>query len=887
VRRLIAGSTAFLAVTGTLLTLPVYAAPLPEAHPVAPSIDEVALGSVVDPVGDAVVATDGEVQPGGVDESVATSTAPPSTPPQTTPPQTTPPQTTPPQTTPPQTTPPQTTPPQTTPPQTTAPRTTAPTDVPVSGEELAGVPALTVSRAATEDFSSVGVTWQDDPAVTDVVVQLRVQALNGSWGEWTTLESDDVEQSPDAAGGADVRAGTAPYWTGEAQGVEVVVQGAGGAVPEDVRVALIDPGTSAADQLTTAGQPTATAHAASTAPRIFTRAEWGADESIRTWDPEYASTIKAATVHHTADSNNYSAAQVPAILRSMYAYHAKTRGWGDIGYNVIVDKFGRIFEGRYGGLESTVIGAHAGGFNSYTFGVSMLGNYDLVAVPQATVDAVGDVIAWKFGQYGVDPRGTTVLTSGGGGTARYAAGTKVTLPTIFGHRDVGSTACPGVYGYARLGEIRNRVAALVVDTASPIEHRYDSEPALRTSLGAPVGAEQHGNGYAWQQYAKGRLYWSAATGVHLVRGDILTAYLAAGGPVALGTPSTDEATAGRWGAYNQFARDAAIYWTADTGAQLVRGAIRAHWSTMGAEWNLGFPTSGEKSVSGGVQQTFGNGAIYWSAATGAHELRGGLAVAWSAAGGAATLGLPTSGELGVPGGAVQHFSRSYTVTWTPGGTHVLFGGIRQAWLDKGGATGVLGMPQTDEADTPEKGGSHVRFSGGSIVWAGSAGAVVLSGPIGNRWKAAGGVTSGLGLPRGAEHTTADGSARVVSFATGAAIYATQAYGAHLVFGGIGARWTAMGGIPGLGVPVADETSLGTRVGVYQQYARGKIIWTATTGAHPVYGAIGQAYDSLGAEYSRLGVPTSAEYAVAQGVRQDYQRGSITFGNTGAVTVAYR
>ena len=177
------------------------------------------------------------------------------------------------------------------------------------------------------------------------------------------------------------------------------------------------------------------------------------------WAPEYAPTIKAATIHHTADGNNYAAADVPAILRSMYAYHALSRGWGDIGYNVIVDKFGRLWEGRYGGLASTVIGAHAGGFNTGTFGVSMLGNYDVVDTTQPMVDAVAAIIAWKFSLYNVNPRGTVTLTSGGGGTAKYAAGVKVTLPTIFGHRDVGATACPGQYTYNRMNDIRAMVAA--------------------------------------------------------------------------------------------------------------------------------------------------------------------------------------------------------------------------------------------------------------------------------------------------------------------------------------------------------------------------------------------------------------------------------------------
>ncbi|WP_442928915.1 N-acetylmuramoyl-L-alanine amidase [Modestobacter sp. VKM Ac-2984] len=842
-----AGFFAFLAVTATLLTLPVYAAPMPEAHPVAPSIDEISLGSVVDPVGDAVVVTDGEVQPSGVAESVAKGAVPETTVPETTTPESTP----------------------------------ASVEVPDSGGELAGVPALTVSQEGAERFSSVGVTWREDASVTDVVVQLRVQGTDGAWDEWTSLEPDDAEQNERAATGGDVRAGTAPYWTGEAQGVQVIVQAEDGDVPEDVRVALIDPGHSAADDLATA-LPTATAHAGAAEPRIYTRAEWGADERIRSWAPEYVSTIKAATVHHTADGNNYSAEQVPAILRSMYAYHAQTRGWGDIGYNVIVDRYGRVFEGRYGGLASTVVGAHAGGFNSYTFGVSMLGNYDVVPVPQATVDAVADVIAWKFGLYGVDPRGTTVLTSGGGGTARYGGGTKVTLPTVFGHRDVGSTACPGAYGYARLGEVRTRVIALADNSLSAIARRYAAEPALRSSLGKAVGDEQYGSGFAWQRYEKGRLYWSPTAGVRLVRGDVLTAYLAAGGPAVLGAPVTDEDTAGQGGAYNQFANDAAIYWTAGTQAQVVRGAIRTRWSALGAEWGLGFPTSGETAVPGGVQQTFTNGSVYWAAATGAHELRGGVAAVWSRAGGAATLGLPMTGEVGAPGGVLQEFTRGYTVTWTPSRVHVVAGGIRDAWVAAKGAAGTLGMPLSDETDTPRGGGRYTRFTGGAITWTSVTGGVALTGPIGARWQAAGGNESDLGLPIGPEQATADGTGRVLTFASGASIHLTQAGRAHLLQGDVAARWTQFGGVAGLGGPVTEELPLGSGAGVYQLFTRGKMVWTPGTGAQPVVGAIGRAYDALGAEYSSLGLPTTAEYAVAEGTRQDYQRGSITFTGAGVL-----
>ncbi|SCX51741.1 Uncharacterized conserved protein, contains LGFP repeats [Klenkia marina] len=395
-RRTLGGITAFLAFTGGLLVLPVYAAPAPAPEPVETSTEQVEMGSVDAP------APDAEVQEG--------------------------------------------------------------TTEPVGGVSPVE-PTLTVSQTDTAEFSLVGVTWAYDAAVTGTVVQIRVQDEAGAWGDWTAVTVEDSDQNTGTDSGAPRRGGTAPLWTGASHGVEAELVTASGAQPVDVTLDLVDPGTSDADDSLTAPDIQDTADAATAMPDVYSRAQWGADETIRTWDPEYAPTIKAATLHHTADTNNYTADQVPAMMRSIYRYHTVSRGWGDIGYNVIVDKFGRLWEGRYGGLASTVIGAHAGGFNTSTFGVSMLGNYDTTPAPQAMVNAVEAIIAWKFSLYGVNPSGTTVLTSSGGGTSKYAAGQRVTLPTIFGHRDVGSTTCPGQYGYARLPEIRSAVAAQV--SASP------------------------------------------------------------------------------------------------------------------------------------------------------------------------------------------------------------------------------------------------------------------------------------------------------------------------------------------------------------------------------------------------------------------------------------
>jgi uncharacterized protein with LGFP repeats len=173
-----------------------------------------------------------------------------------------------------------------------------------------------------------------------------------------------------------------------------------------------------------------------------------------TWPPSYNSTIKAGFLHHTVQATSYTPADVPAMIRADYRYHAVTRGWGDIGYNFLVDFFGRIWQGRAGNVALAVIGAHTGGFNIDTFGIAMIGDYSRYYAPGGVQTAVARVFAWKLAMYGRSPNGTAVLTSTGGGTSRYPAGTVVTKPVIMGHLDVGATACPGQFGYATLPHIR-------------------------------------------------------------------------------------------------------------------------------------------------------------------------------------------------------------------------------------------------------------------------------------------------------------------------------------------------------------------------------------------------------------------------------------------------
>ncbi|MGA4946930.1 peptidoglycan recognition protein family protein [Streptomyces cinereoruber] len=192
-------------------------------------------------------------------------------------------------------------------------------------------------------------------------------------------------------------------------------------------------------------------------PAIVTRKGWGADESIREKTFVYTNTIKAAFVHHSATGNNYTCAQAPSVLRSIYRYHVLSSGWRDFGYNFAIDKCGNIYEGRAGGVDKPVLGAHTLGFNTSTMGIAVLGTFSTTAPPAASVTAVARLTAWKLGLHGINPKGSVTLTSGGGNL--YAKGTKVKFNAIAGHRDGFATDCPGSLLYGKLGTARTSAAS--------------------------------------------------------------------------------------------------------------------------------------------------------------------------------------------------------------------------------------------------------------------------------------------------------------------------------------------------------------------------------------------------------------------------------------------
>jgi hypothetical protein len=351
-------------------------------------------------------------------------------------------------------------------------------EVPVPDVERARAPRLAaISEPESVDgYGVVGATWKgQEPA--DLTLQVRTQD-EGTWSDWQDLPVHD-EHAPDpgtAEARAATRSGSDPVVVGAVDHVQVRASSVSGEAPRDLELSVIDPGESEADDDTATAATTVAEGGASAAtraqpalftgsgstlasqaanlagvrapkPRIRSRAAWGANERLRSGSPSYG-TVQAGFVHHTVNANQYTRAQVPSIIRGIYAYHTQSNGWSDVGYNFLVDRFGRIWQGRAGNINRNVIGAHTYGYNHVSFAMSAIGNFETAGPSTKMLRAYGRLMAWKLGQYGINA----------GSKRRRLEGR--TFRAINGHRDAGSTACPGTYLYNRLPKIR-RIAVRV------------------------------------------------------------------------------------------------------------------------------------------------------------------------------------------------------------------------------------------------------------------------------------------------------------------------------------------------------------------------------------------------------------------------------------------
>jgi hypothetical protein len=319
-----------------------------------------------------------------------------------------------------------------------------------AGAAAAGHGFVSPEIRTPKRFNLVGMSWK---GAAEPAIALRARRDGGGWTPWTPAGGDG-RRGPSFST-------SSPVWVGEADWVQYrmsrrvarlrlhFVNTTGTATAKD----------RALTRLRTLAQAAvarvAPAWGATSRPRIHTRSEWGAGQ-CPTRGVDYGA-VRAAVVHHTVTANGYSRAQVPAAILAVCRFHRNTNGWNDIGYNFLVDRFGQIWEGRAGGVDEAVMGAHAQGYNAQTTGIANLGDFSSVPQSDAAIAALARLIAWKLGNHGVPTYGTTTMTSAGGPSARYPYGTRRRFRRILGHRDTGRTACPGEQLYYQLGELRERV----------------------------------------------------------------------------------------------------------------------------------------------------------------------------------------------------------------------------------------------------------------------------------------------------------------------------------------------------------------------------------------------------------------------------------------------
>lgn len=373
-------------------------------------------------------------------------------------------------------------------------RTAGSTEVQTDAQPLATGQSVTVPDAAIaaqgeagdktvkefrndKEFSMFALTWQGD---RDFGVFFRSQRADGSWSEW--FDADPLDVPTDGTNG------TEPIFVEPTHAVQVSMNNVDFNNPDSMNtmeVHFIDGGEGL-----TGDQSTIDLAAAQTGiPKVISRKGWGAGDKgcAVTYDDK----VSAITIHHTAGSNNYTPAQAAGIVRGIWDYHANTLGWCDIGYNALVDKYGNIYEGRKGGFTKAVQGAHAGGFNQNTWGISMMGNYTSVNPSQDTIDAVGQLAGWRAAVAGFDPTGYDTHVSEGTRYSKFPMGQSVTLPNIFAHRDVGNTTCPGDAGYARMDEIR-RIAKRNYDSLGGSAGGSNSNPLPAEPGGTGTGGTGSG-----------------------------------------------------------------------------------------------------------------------------------------------------------------------------------------------------------------------------------------------------------------------------------------------------------------------------------------------------------------------------------------------------------
>ena len=357
-----------------------------------------------------------------------------------------------------------------------------------------------VTFQADFPFWAIGASWNGDVGEWPVI-NIQVSEDGATWSETVRVAAQTEDGGQPTR---DDRLFTALVFTGGESFVRYQttdIDGVPGVV-EGLEIVYIDPtdGPWVDDLGTGSDAPLSILATNDTLapPEVITREQWGANEDWRfadfgeIWPPEYE-TVTHLIIHHTATANR--PVDVPGAIRAIYYYHAVEQGWGDIGYNYLVDHNGRIYQGRYGGQN--VIGGHSFQFAIGSSGISVIGNFMSTDLPVAAKSALVSICAW-VGR-GLDPLASSDFHQA------------PDLPVISSHRDVNATTCPGDFLWSRLPEIRQLVNQTleegVLETGLPAGIVPGDRVKVQTDTGQALNLRSTANGAVIGSLPNGALAW--------------------------------------------------------------------------------------------------------------------------------------------------------------------------------------------------------------------------------------------------------------------------------------------------------------------------------------------------------------------------------------------
>lgn len=325
---------------------------------------------------------------------------------------------------------------------------------------------------ATYEFNAIAPQWKESNATeTSRKVSIRTSIDDRTWSDWMEIHAMRP-QKDDAPFDGEVFPEAPLIMIGKffQYKVELEQQGDKPTAVEDMSVTYIDsrtPSKKVGASIRSLLSPKA--YAVSTKPNVISRAAWGSPDptgsafkgSDRYWDPTYKATSQIF-IHHTVTSDYASQTDGASVVRAVWEYHANTRGWGDIGYNYLVDQAGNIYEGRAHG--DNVTGGHVYEYNTGSSGVALLGcfhspdstckeiNSNLNPPSSAMLESLTTLLAWMTSRFEIDPQAQHTF-------CKYNDTGCLTLNTITGHRDANVTSCPGDLTLNVLQSIRDTTAS--------------------------------------------------------------------------------------------------------------------------------------------------------------------------------------------------------------------------------------------------------------------------------------------------------------------------------------------------------------------------------------------------------------------------------------------